>query len=46
MLQLVEDNDDAETQGEMNLPNLPVSQEQRRYPLRSSRRRPVRYGED
>ena len=45
MLQLVEDNDDRETQREMNLPSLPISQEQRRYPLRS-RRRPVRYGED
>ena len=45
MLQLVEDNDDRETQREMNLPSLPVSQEQRRYPLRSQRR-PIRYGED
>jgi len=45
-LQIVEDNDDAESPGRINLPSSPLSQQQRRYPLRSNRRRPARYGDD
>lgn len=46
MLQLVEDHDDTEAVRENNLPNVLANPEARRYPMRSTRRRPVRYGDD
>ena len=47
VLQLVEGYDDTEPQGERRNPsNTLAHQEERRYPLRSNRRRPARYGDD
>jgi len=46
VLQLVEDYDVPEPQGGTESPNVLAHPEVRRYPLRSNRRRPVRYGDD
>jgi len=46
VLQLVEDYEDTEPQGEQDPSNILAHQGERRYPLRSNRRRPARYGDE